>query len=136
MLVHGKIQSGKSSPLETFSYHMLKSLIWGIPLATLNDMVVFFFIYIYIVISVFTISVYHLELGNPRFLGPNLERVSCYDHLNFLRASVVEFRASRYITRLNLTSVWKVMTIWISYELPLFNFDRLDILRAWIWSLC
>ena len=51
-----------------------------------------------------------------------------YDHLNFSRASIVQFWASRYIMRLNLTSVWKVMTIWISRELPLFNFERLDIL--------
>ena len=29
------------------------------------------------------------------------------------RASVVQFRASQYIMHLNLTSVWKVMTIWI-----------------------
>ena len=46
--------------------------------------------------------------------------------------SLVQFRASRYIIRLNLTSVWKVMTIWISRELSLFNFERLDILCAWI----
>jgi len=57
-------------------------------------------------------------------------RMKSYDHLNFSRASVVQFRVSRYITRLNLTSVWKVMTIWISQELPLFNFERHDILCA------
>ena len=34
--------------------------------------------------------------------------------------------------RLNQTSVWKVITNWISRELPLFNFERLDILCAWI----
>jgi len=55
-------------------------------------------------------------------------RVKSYDHLNFCRASVVQFQASRYIMRLNRTSECKVMTIWISRELPLFNFDRLDIL--------
>ena len=53
--------------------------------------------------------------------------VNTYDHLNFSRASVVQFRVSWYIMRLNLTSVWKVMTIWISRELSLFNFERLDI---------
>jgi len=53
-----------------------------------------------------------------------------YDHLNFSRASVVQFRASRYIMRLNRTSEWKVMTIWIAQELPLFNFKRLEILCA------
>ena len=55
-------------------------------------------------------------------------RVKSYDHLNFSRASVVQFWASRYIMRLNRTSVWKVMTIWLSRELPLFNFELLDIL--------
>ena len=63
-------------------------------------------------------------------------RVKGYDHLNFSWASIVQFRASRYITRLNLTSVWKVVTIWISHKLPLFNFYRLYILRAWIWPPC
>jgi len=52
--------------------------------------------------------------------------------LNFSRTSVVQFRASRYIIRLNRISECKVMTIWISRELPLFNFERLDILYAWI----
>ena len=55
-----------------------------------------------------------------------------YDHLNFLRASVVQFRASRYIIHMNQTSEWNVMTISISLELPLLNFERLDILCAWI----
>jgi len=55
-----------------------------------------------------------------------------YDHLNFSRASVVQFWVSRYIMRLNRTSEWNVMTIWISRELPLFNFESLDILCAWI----
>ena len=63
-------------------------------------------------------------------------RVITYDHLNFSRASVVQFRASRYIMRLNRTSVWKVMTIWISRQLPLFNFESLDILCAWIGVPC
>ena len=58
--------------------------------------------------------------------------VKSYDHLNFSRDSVAQFRASRYIMRLNRTSEWKVMTIWISRELLLFNFVRLDILCAWI----
>ena len=63
-------------------------------------------------------------------------RVKSYDHLNFSRDSIVQFRGSRYIMRLNLTSVWKVMTIWISRELPLFNIEHLDILCAWIWPPC
>jgi len=64
---------------------------------------------------------------------PKLDiQVKSDDHLNFSRASVVEFRASRNIMRLNRTFELKVMTIWISYKLPLFNSERLDILCAWI----
>ena len=59
-------------------------------------------------------------------------RVKCYGHLNFLRSSGVQFRASRYIMIPNRTSVWKVMTIRISPEFPLFNFKRLDMSCAWI----
>ena len=55
-----------------------------------------------------------------------------FEHLNFSRASVVQFRASWYIIRLNGSSEWKVMTIWISRELALFNFGGVDILCAWI----
>jgi len=62
--------------------------------------------------------------------------VKSYDHLNFSRASVVQFRASLYVMRLNRTFELKVMTIWICQELPLFNFERLDILYAWIWPTC
>ena len=78
--------------------------------------------------SISTVSIYYAPESDLR--------VKRYDHLNFSRASVVQFRASRYVMRLNLTSMWKVITIWISHELPLFNFDRLDILRAWIWPPC
>jgi len=63
-------------------------------------------------------------------------RLKSYDHLIFSRASVVQFRASRYNMRLNRTSVWKVMTIWISQELSLFNFECLDILCVWIGLPC
>ena len=63
-------------------------------------------------------------------------RMTSYDHLNFSRASVVQFLASRYIMRLNLSSVWKLTTIWISRELPLFNFERLDILCPRIGHPC
>ena len=52
-------------------------------------------------------------------------QVKSYDHLNCSRASIVQFRASRYIMRLNRTYEWKVMTIWISRELPFVNFERL-----------
>ena len=61
-------------------------------------------------------------------------RVKSYDHLICSRASIVQFRASRYIWHPNWNSEWKVMTIWISRELPLFNFERFDILCAWIGS--
>ena len=57
-------------------------------------------------------------------------RVNIYHHLNLSRASVVQFHASRYVMRLNRTFEWKVMTIWISRELSLFNFECLDILWA------
>jgi len=57
-------------------------------------------------------------------------RLKSYDHFNFSRASVVQFLASRYSMRLNRTWEWKVMTIWISREHPLFNFKRLDMLCA------
>jgi len=63
-------------------------------------------------------------------------RVKTYDHLNFSKASVVQFRASRYIMRWNRTSVWKVITIWISREVQLFNFERLDILSPLIRTPC
>ena len=59
-------------------------------------------------------------------------RVKSYDHLNVSRASVVQLQASLYIMRLNRTSELKVMTMLISRELPLFNFERLDILCALI----
>ena len=59
-------------------------------------------------------------------------RVKCYDHLNFSRTSVVQFRASRYVMRLNRTCEWKVMCIWIARKHSLFNFERLDMLCAWI----
>ena len=53
--------------------------------------------------------------------------VKSYDHSNFESASVVQFWASRYFMPSNQTSEWKVMTIWITRELPLFNFESLDI---------
>jgi len=59
-----------------------------------------------------------------------------YDHLNFSIALVVQFRAYRYIMHLNRSLVWQVMTIWISRQHSLFNFERLDILCAWIGLLC
>ena len=63
-------------------------------------------------------------------------RVKCYDHSNFSRASIVQFRASRYIMSPNRTSEWNVMTIQISQELLLFNFERLDDLCPRIGHPC
>ena len=63
-------------------------------------------------------------------------RVKIYDHLNFSRASVVQFQASRYLMCLNRTSECKVMTISISREIPLFNFARLDMWCSWIGPPC
>ena len=62
--------------------------------------------------------------------------VKSKDHMNFSRASVVQFRASRYVMCLNRISEWKVKTIWISRELSLFNFERFYLLSAWIWPAC
>ena len=53
-------------------------------------------------------------------------RVRSYDHWTFSRASVVQFRASRYIMSRNQSSVSNFMIIGISREPPLFNFERLD----------
>jgi len=78
--------------------------------------------------SIWSVSIYY---------APETDfRVKCYDHLNFSRTSVVQFRESRYIMRLNWTTVWHVMTIWISRELPLSNFESLDILCSWIGLPC
>ena len=63
-------------------------------------------------------------------------RVKSYDHFNFSRFCDVQFRAYRYIISQNRTSVLKVMTSWICQELPLFNFDLLDILCARIGHPC
>ena len=63
-------------------------------------------------------------------------RVKCYNNSNFSRASVVQFRASRWVMFPNRTSVWKVMTIRISWQLPLSNFECLDILCPWIGHPC
>ena len=63
-------------------------------------------------------------------------RMKSYDHLNFSRPSVVQFRASRWFISPNRTSVWNVMTIGISRALSLFNFKRLDELRPRNGHLC
>ena len=63
-------------------------------------------------------------------------RVKSDVHLKLSRASGVQFRASRYTMRLNWRFVWKVMTIWISHELPLFNSERLVMWFARIGHPC
>jgi len=62
--------------------------------------------------------------------------VKCYDHSNFLRASVVQFRASKWVMSAKRTSEWNVMTIRICRELLMFNFERLDILCLRIGHPC
>ena len=74
--------------------------------------------------SISSVSVYYVPESDIR--------VKSYDHLNFYKASVVQFQVSWYIMCLSRTSEWKVMTIGIFRELPLFNFERLDMWCAWI----
>ena len=78
--------------------------------------------------SISSVSIYYVPESNIR--------EKCYDHSNFLRSSVVKFRASRWVMSPNRTSGWKVTTIRISRELPLFNFERLDILYPRIEHPC
>ena len=66
------------------------------------------------------------------YYAPELDlQVKSHDHSNFSSASVVQFRASRYIMHLNHTSIWKVMIIWNSREVPLLkNYDHFNFSRA------
>ena len=45
-------------------------------------------------------------------------RVKSYDHLNFSRASIVQFQVSQYIFCVNHTFEVKVMAVWICLGLP------------------
>ena len=67
-----------------------------------------------------SVSIYYV----PKFRHP-CEKLWPFE---FSRASVVQFRASRWVLSVNQTSVWKVMIIRISRELPLFYFECIDIL--------
>ena len=67
--------------------------------------------------SISSVSIYYVPESDIR--------VKFYDHSNFSRASVVQFWAPRWVMSANRTSEWNVMTIRISRELPLFNFERL-----------
>jgi len=78
--------------------------------------------------SISSVSIYYIIESDIR--------VKSYDQLNFLRAYVVQLRASRYIMSSNRTSVWNVMTIWISREFSLFNIERLSILCPRIGHPC
>ena len=70
--------------------------------------------------SISSVSIYYVPESDIR--------VKCYDHSNLSTASVVQFRVSRWVMSLNWTSALKVMTIQICRELPLFNFEGVDIL--------
>ena len=64
--------------------------------------------------SISSVSIYY---------APESEiRVKCYDQLNFSIASVVHFRASRYIIVLTHAPESKVLAVWICRELPLIIF--------------
>jgi len=78
--------------------------------------------------SISSISIYYVPESDIR--------VKTYEHSNFSRASVVQFQASRWVMSPNRTFVWKLMTIWISRELPLFHFEHLDILCPRIGHPC
>ena len=74
--------------------------------------------------AISSISIYYV---------PNSDiRVKSYDHSNFSRASVVQFRVSWWVMSANRTSLWKIMTIWISWDILWFNFGRLHMKCAWI----
>ena len=74
--------------------------------------------------SITSVSIYYAPESDIWFKS--------YDNLKISRASVVQFRTSRYIMRRNRTSELKFMTIWISRELALFNYERVYKLCAWI----
>jgi len=74
--------------------------------------------------SISSVSIYYAPQSNIR--------VKSYYNLNCSRFFLFQFRASWYIMCPNRSSDWKVMTIGISREVPLFNFERLDILCSWI----
>ena len=62
-------------------------------------------------------------------IGHPSEKLWPFEFIESFRCSISSIW---YIMRLNRKSEWKIMTIWISRELPLFNFERLDILCAGI----
>ena len=60
------------------------------------------------------------------YYGPESDiRVKSYEHLNFSRASVVQFRAFQYINGLKHTTKSKVKAVWIFQELSRSNLSIL-----------
>ena len=77
--------------------------------------------------SISSVSIYYFTESDIR--------VKCYDHSNLLRASVVQFRVSWWVRSPNRSSVWKVRSIRISGQLPLFNIVHVDMWSGWIGHL-
>jgi len=61
-------------------------------------------------------------------------RVKSYSHLNYSRASVVQFWASRYIMGVDHIFESKVMTVWICQELT-YPISRVSIYDAREWDI-
>ena len=60
--------------------------------------------------SISSVSIYYVPESDIR--------PKCYDHLNFSRTSIFQFRASRYMMDRNRTPMSKVMAVWIGPEFP------------------
>jgi len=69
-----------------------------------------------------------LDILCPRIRHPS-EMLWPFEFVESFRCSISR---SRWVMSPNRTSVWKVMTIRISRERPLFNFERLAELCPWI----
>ena len=52
------------------------------------------------------------------YVPESVIREKCYDHLNFSRTSIFQFRASRYITGLSRTCISNILAAWIGPDLP------------------
>ena len=104
--------------------------------------------------SISSVSIYYVAESDIR--------LKCYDHWNFSRFFVIQFRVTWYIMGLNRTPMSKVIVDWAGPELPcsissisiyhwpqlythvqsycflnwsrasMFNFERLGILCVWI----
>ena len=67
------------------------------------------------------------------WIGHLCEKLWLFEFLDSFCCSI---SSASLRTHLNRTTVWKDMNIWISQELPLFNFECLDILCARIGQPC